>query len=75
MALLIIGLILFLGAHLAPTFTDFHADLVRKLGEKPYKGVFSLISLAGFVLIIFGDRRRMWRCGIRHCGADISRSP
>ncbi len=54
MALLIIGLILFLGAHLAPTFTDFHADLVRKLGEKPYKGVFSLISLAGFVLIIFG---------------------
>ena len=54
MALLIIGLILFLGAHLAPTFTDFHADLVRKLGEKPTKGVSGLISLAGFVMIVYG---------------------
>jgi uncharacterized membrane protein len=54
MALLIIGLILFFVPHLAPTFTDLHAELVQKLGEKPLKGLSSLISLAGFILIVFG---------------------
>ena len=54
MALLILGLILFLGTHLSTTARGNRAALIRRLGEGPYKGVYSLLSLAGFVLIVIG---------------------
>ena len=53
MALLIIGLILFP----APIGADLYRLSRRsrpELGEMPYKGVVALISLAGFILIVFG---------------------
>lgn len=55
MTLLILGLLLFLGAHSisivnAPWRDRMHA----RLGEAGWKGVYSLVSLAGFVLIIYG---------------------
>ena len=53
MALLIVGLILFFGVHLVPS-TPLRSSMVAKLGEDPFKGVFSLVSLAGFVLIVYG---------------------
>jgi uncharacterized membrane protein len=52
--LLIIGLVLFLGAHLVPTFPTTRADLRVRLGEGGYKGLFSLVSLLGLVLIVIG---------------------
>jgi uncharacterized membrane protein len=52
--LLILGLILFLGVHLVPTFPQARADLRMRLGENAYKGVFSLVSLLGLVLIVIG---------------------
>lgn len=54
MTTLILGLILFLGIHLVPAVPSCRNALYDKLGEKTYKGVFSLISALGLVLIIIG---------------------
>ncbi|MGZ5827647.1 MAG: NnrU family protein [Xanthobacteraceae bacterium] len=60
---LIAGLAVFLGVHLFITRRSARANLIARLGEGPYKGLFSLVSLAGFVLIIVGFglyRRTGW---------------
>jgi len=57
MAILILGLILFLGIHLVPAIPSLRNSLYDKFGEKTYKGVFSLISAIGLVLIIIGYAR------------------
>lgn len=55
MATLIIGLILFLGVHSIRIAAEpVRATLVGKLGEWGYKGVYSLVALAGFILVIVG---------------------
>ncbi|PVB63375.1 NnrU family protein [Labrenzia sp. 011] len=54
MVLLVAGLILFLGIHLLPTAPSLRAAFVSKLGEIGYKGLFSVISAVGFVLIVYG---------------------
>jgi uncharacterized membrane protein len=54
MAILILGLILFFGAHLTPTFPDVQTSLVKRFGEKAFKGGFSLVSAVGLVLIVLG---------------------
>lgn len=54
MALLIFGLIVFLGLHLLPSLPNLRASLVRRLGENGYKGVFTLVSLASLALTIWG---------------------
>ena len=55
MALLILGLVLFLGIHsvsiVAPTWRD--AQVTRR-GELPWKGAYAAISIVGFVLLIVG---------------------
>jgi uncharacterized membrane protein len=60
MTLLALGLVLFLGIHLVPVATSLRAGLVATWGEQRFKGLFSLVSLAGFALIIagyyFGER-------------------
>ncbi len=55
MTWLIVGLVLFLGAHSTRIFAEgWRARTVERLGEKPWKGVVSVLSLAGFLLIIWG---------------------
>jgi uncharacterized membrane protein len=54
MTILALGLILFLGIHLLPTVPRLRALLFARLGEKPYKGGFSLVSALGLLLIVFG---------------------
>ncbi|WP_176957291.1 NnrU family protein [Mariprofundus sp. KV] len=54
MELLIAGLIIFFGIHLMPASSSLRSSLLSKLGEKGYKAVFALISLAGMVLIVLG---------------------
>lgn len=56
MALLVVGLALFLGAHLVPTGPALRASFLARWGEQRYKGAFSLASLAGLVLIVVGYR-------------------
>jgi uncharacterized membrane protein len=54
MAMLILGLVLFIGAHATPTFPDFRAALAARVGLGPYKLLFTVASLAGLVLIVLG---------------------
>jgi uncharacterized membrane protein len=55
MAWLIAGLALFLGAHSAQIFASGGREAaIARLGAGPWKGLYSLVSLAGFGLIIFG---------------------
>ena len=55
MTWLLVGLALFLGAHsLQVFFAGWREGLVRRLGAGPWRGLYSLVSLAGLGLIIFG---------------------
>ena len=63
MTLLIVGLVLFLGIHLLPTVPDVRDGLRARLSEGAYKGVFSVISLIGFVVIILGYHKMQLHLG------------
>lgn len=54
----IIGLIIFFGIHLVPFFPKTKTSLRTRFGENPYMGTFSLISLIGLIMIIFGYESR-----------------
>jgi uncharacterized membrane protein len=54
MTLLIIGIIAFLGLHLVPTLPGVRGRLVARLGEGPYKGLFALLSIATFIILVYG---------------------
>ena len=52
---LIAGLVLFLGVHSTRVFAnDWRSQTLARIGEKPFKGVYALLSLAGFVLLLWG---------------------
>ena len=57
MAILVLGLAIFLGTHAFTTARGPRAALVARLGEGPYKGLYSLLSLLGIVLIAVGFGR------------------
>jgi uncharacterized membrane protein len=54
LAVMVLGLALFLGAHLLPTQRKLRARAVMSLGEGGYKIGYALVSLAGLVLIAWG---------------------
>ncbi|MBW2462258.1 MAG: NnrU family protein [Deltaproteobacteria bacterium] len=55
MLFFVIGLVVFLGIHsLSIVSRDFRNRLVERLGPGAFKGVYSLISIAGFVLLVWG---------------------
>lgn len=55
MKLLLLGLLLFLGTHSIRIFADdWRATQIARLGELRWKGVYALISLAGFALLVWG---------------------
>jgi len=54
LALEILGLVIFLGTHVFVTMRDRRAALVAQVGEWPYRGLFSLVSIVGLVLIGYG---------------------
>jgi len=55
MSLLIVGLVLFLGVHSVAIFAPgLRAGTTHALGEGAWKGLYALVSLAGFVLICYG---------------------
>jgi uncharacterized membrane protein len=55
MSLLIVGLIVFLGAHSVRIFADsWRSAQIARMGEGPWKGLYSLVSIAGFVLLVWG---------------------
>ncbi|HEY5378395.1 MAG TPA: NnrU family protein [Pseudolabrys sp.] len=53
LGVLILGLIVFLGAHILVTFRDLRASAVARLGIG-YRALFALVALLGLVLIVYG---------------------
>jgi len=52
---LILGLVFFLGVHsVRVVANDWRSAQIARLGEGPWKGIYSLASLVGFALIIWG---------------------
>lgn len=55
MSILVLGLILFLGAHSVRIFAGGWRDAqIARMGEQRWKGVYSLISAVGLGLIVWG---------------------
>lgn len=55
MSLLILGLVLFLGVHSVRIVADgWRTRMRERLGEGRWKGLYSLLSFAGLVLIVWG---------------------
>ncbi len=55
MTSLIAGLVIFLGLHSVRIFAeDWRTRSRAKLGENTWKGLYSVLSIAGFVLIVWG---------------------
>jgi uncharacterized membrane protein len=55
MPTLILGLLIFLGVHSLRVFADeWRTRQIARFGEKPWKGLFTLASLLGFVLLCWG---------------------
>ena len=55
MTLLILGLVLFLGVHSVRIVADgWRTRMRQRLGEGGWKGLYSLLSLAGLALVIWG---------------------
>ena len=78
MALMLVGLLIFLGVHSVRVFANgWRARTIARIGEGPWKGAYSLLSLAGFVMIVwgFGLARQqpvlLWQppSGMRHLAA------
>jgi uncharacterized membrane protein len=80
MAVLILGLVLFLGVHSTRIVADgWRTATIARISEKPWKGLYALASIAGFVLIVwgFGLARRnpvyLWEApmGMRHLAGAL----
>ncbi len=55
MVYLIAGLFVFLGVHSVRIFADgWRTQMLRRTGEGAYKGIYSLASVLGFALIVYG---------------------
>lgn len=75
MAMLILGLVVFLGVHSTRIVADgWRSATIARIGEKPWKGLYTLVSVAGFALILWGfslarrDPVYLWQppMGMRH---------
>ena len=53
---MILGLVMFLGIHLLPIATRLRSLVAFRMGDKGYRGAFSIISAIGLILIIVGYR-------------------
>ena len=57
MLTLLLGLFLFLGVHSTRIFADdWRTATVAKIGPLPWKGLYSVLSLLGFVVLVWGFR-------------------
>lgn len=81
MAYLILGLVLFLGVHSVRIVAeDWRTQQLKRVGELPYKAVYSMVSLLGFGLVVwgFGQAREtplmLWMppSGMRHLAALLT---
>lgn len=75
MAILVLGLVIFLGLHSIRIVSESARErAIARFGEGPWKGIYSLISAVGLVLIVWGfvraryDAPQLWTppAGARH---------
>lgn len=57
LAILVLGLVAFLGSHVFVTMRGARAEAIARVGEGAYKTIFSAVSLIGLVLIVYGFSR------------------
>lgn len=58
MAILVLGLVIFLGLHSIRIVSESgRQSAIARLGEGPWKGIYSLVSVVGLVLIVWGFAR------------------
>jgi len=55
--ILILGIVVFLGAHTLTTLRGTRAGLIARFGTGPYKGAHAVASVVGLVLIVWGFGR------------------
>ena len=82
MAALVLGLVLFLGVHSSRIFAEgWRTATMERFGEKEYKLLYSLLSVAGFVLVVWGyslarqDPTVLWNplpVGLRHLASLLT---
>ena len=57
MAVLILGLALFLGVHSTRIFAEgWRGATIARIGAMPWKGIYSVVSIVGFVVLVWGFR-------------------
>ena len=54
LAVLVAGLVVFIGSHVFVTMRTQRAAVIGRIGEGPYKGLMAVLSLSGLVLIGYG---------------------
>jgi uncharacterized membrane protein len=57
LAIMILGLAVFIGTHLITTRREQRAGLIARFGEGTYKGLYAVASIIGVVLIAYGYSR------------------
>jgi len=81
MTLLILGLVIFLGAHSTRIFAEsWRGAQIARLGPNGWKGLYSVVSIVGFVLLVwgYGVARQapvpLWTpsMGLRHLGSLLT---
>ncbi len=81
MEYLLAGLVLFLGIHSARIFADgWRSQMVARMGLQPWKMLYTALSLAGLVLIVWGwglarqSPVLLWQppAGLRHAAALVT---
>lgn len=81
MALLLAGLLLFLGVHSTRVWADgWRTAMVDRIGPKTWRGAYSLLSLAGLLMLVWGyglARQQpvvLWQppAGLRHAASLLT---
>lgn len=81
MIILILGLLVFLGVHSVRIVGEgWRAQTIRRIGVQPWKGVYSIASIVGFGLIVWGfglarqQPVQLWSppTGMRHLAALLT---
>jgi uncharacterized membrane protein len=54
MLILLGGIVVFLGVHSLTSFRETRTGLIEQFGRGPFKGIYSLVAIAGFALIVWG---------------------
>jgi uncharacterized membrane protein len=54
MSFLVLGIVVLIGIHFLPVFPDARDGLIARLGKNGYRALFSVVSLLGLVLVVWG---------------------